>query len=91
MEARRLMDASGAHDPDDGPDRADGNARAPMMIQDPTTAAATRGRETEVWTKIREDHYVEEQDDFREFLEMEAEKPAGGHIQKFLDAWDSIV
>jgi 3'-5' exonuclease len=41
--------------------------------------------------KVREDHYVEEQDDFREFLEMEAEKPAGGHIQKFLDAWDSIV
>jgi 3'-5' exonuclease len=41
--------------------------------------------------KIREDHYVEEQDDFREFLEAEAEKPTGGHIRNFLDAWDSIV
>ena len=41
--------------------------------------------------KIRDDHYIEEQDDFREFLESEAEKPNGGHIQKFLDAWDSIV
>jgi hypothetical protein len=40
--------------------------------------------------KIREDHYQEEQDDFREFLESEADKPTGGHIQKFLDAWDSI-
>lgn len=40
--------------------------------------------------KIREDHYAEEQDDFREFLEREAEKETGAHIARFLEAWDTV-
>lgn len=38
--------------------------------------------------KISEEDYVTEQDDFREFLDREAEKEANDHIRAFLEKWD---
>ncbi len=40
--------------------------------------------------KISEEEYINEQDDFREFLEAEAEKGERDHIVRFLEKWDSL-
>lgn len=40
--------------------------------------------------KISEEQYLNEQDDFREFLEAEAEKGDSGHLIRFMEKWDSI-
>lgn len=40
--------------------------------------------------KLSEEEYVNEQDDFREFLETEAEKEEAQHIARFLEKWDGI-
>lgn len=40
--------------------------------------------------KLSEEDYVTEQDDFREFLEMEAEREHGAHLQRFLEKWDEV-
>jgi predicted PolB exonuclease-like 3'-5' exonuclease len=38
--------------------------------------------------KLKEEEYVNEQDEFRSFLETEAAKSNNGHIAQFLDKWD---
>lgn len=38
--------------------------------------------------KISEEDYLAEQDDFREFLDREAENENSGHIRRFLEKWD---
>lgn len=39
--------------------------------------------------KLTEEEYVAEQDDLRAFLDREADKDDGGHIQRFLEKWDA--
>lgn len=41
--------------------------------------------------KITEEEYIAEQDEFREFLDVEAVKPNNEHIGQFLEAWDTAV
>lgn len=38
--------------------------------------------------KLKEEEYVNEQDEFRSFLETEAAKPNNEHIARFLDKWE---
>ena len=40
--------------------------------------------------KISEEDYVTEQDDFREFIESEAEREGAGHLRRFLEKWDEV-
>ncbi len=40
--------------------------------------------------KISEEDYVTEQDDFREFIESEAEREEAGHLRRFLEKWDEV-
>jgi len=40
--------------------------------------------------KFPEDEYLSEQDDFRNFLDTEAEKDGCDHIRRFLEKWDEI-
>lgn len=40
--------------------------------------------------KLSEEDYVTEQDDFREFLETEAEREKAGHLRRFLEKWDEV-
>lgn len=38
--------------------------------------------------KLSEENYISEQDDFREFIETEAEKEENDHLRRFLEKWD---
>lgn len=40
--------------------------------------------------KISEEDYAAEQDDFRDFLDREAEKELNSHIRRFLEKWDEV-
>lgn len=40
--------------------------------------------------KISEEDYLTEQDDFREFVEREAEREEAGHLRRFLEKWDEV-
>lgn len=39
--------------------------------------------------KLSEEAYLAEQDDFREFIEKEAEREGADHLRRFIDRWDS--
>jgi len=38
--------------------------------------------------KLSEENYISEQDDFREFIETEAEREENDHLRRFLEKWD---
>ncbi len=40
--------------------------------------------------KLSEEEYITEQDDFREFIEGEAEREDAGHLTRFIEKWDSV-
>ncbi len=40
--------------------------------------------------KLKEEDYISEQDDFRNFLETEADKEENGHLRRFLEKWDTV-
>lgn len=40
--------------------------------------------------KVSEEDYIIEQDDFREFLEAEADREDADHLRRFIEKWDSV-